>query len=371
MWVLSWIGGGRDAEGFKDWFDAQSRSAQSWMDTASPEALASVTIHRKTRLTVGMISWCAAGLVVFLCSRFVRRRRRGAAAGIVCAWMVGEVLLFGAGTWAGRPRFPGVVAEPTPIIEYMREHLGSERYFNATAYMPLWENRGAVYGLANTYSYVGSKLNISWEHDVLFGAAGRRLATLNLFATRYVLLGEDQDPGPLQPVFGDEGIALCQNPYRLPLVTFVNRAEVVSDPLAAVEIIKSEAFDPLETLLLQAKLPADRASSSELTRPGKCDLVRWAAGDIAIDVETERARWLLISASYDKGWRATMDDTPLAIHRANVCFMALHVPEGRHEVTLRYATPGLKLGGLVSGTSAILLVVFMIVSHRRATPPTE
>jgi len=47
--------------------------------------------------------------------------------------------------------------------------------------------------------------------------------------------------------------------------------------------------------------------------------------------------WLVINATYDEGWTATVDETPSPVVRANGLVRAVQVPSGTHTVTLRYA----------------------------------
>lgn len=55
------------------------------------------------------------------------------------------------------------------------------------------------------------------------------------------------------------------------------------------------------------------------------------------EVATSSAGWLVINGTYDEGWTATVDGTPIPVARANGLVRAVQVPAGTHTVTLRYA----------------------------------
>jgi hypothetical protein len=64
--------------------------------------------------------------------------------------------------------------------------------------------------------------------------------------------------------------------------------------------------------------------------------------------------WLVISKTWYPGWTATLDGAPVNVVRANGCFSAVAVPEGRHTVELHYGTPWLWLGAAISAPLWIL-----------------
>lgn len=72
-------------------------------------------------------------------------------------------------------------------------------------------------------------------------------------------------------------------------------------------------------------------------------------------IRLEKENLVFYSVPYDKGWSAYVDGKKTDIIKANIGFMAVHVPEGDHEIRFRYETPGLKTGAAVSGISLLVL----------------
>ena len=87
---------------------------------------------------------------------------------------------------------------------------------------------------------------------------------------------------------------------------------------------------------------------------------------ISIDARSDSERYLYIAVPYSSGWTATVDGEKAEILRANRAFMCIPVAAGDHEIDLRYCTPYLKMGMLISITGIAAFVSFTIISKKRA-----
>ena len=82
-------------------------------------------------------------------------------------------------------------------------------------------------------------------------------------------------------------------------------------------------------------------------------------------INLEQDEWLFLSIPYSKGWKAYVDGKEAEILKANVAFMALDIPGGRHSVELVYETPGLRAGLIISVGSTVFLIMLVMVEKRR------
>ena len=87
---------------------------------------------------------------------------------------------------------------------------------------------------------------------------------------------------------------------------------------------------------------------------------------ISIDARSDSERYLYIAVPYSSGWTATVDGEKAEILRANRAFMCIPVAAGDHEIDLRYCTPYLKMGMLISITGIAVFVSYTIISKKRA-----
>lgn len=84
-----------------------------------------------------------------------------------------------------------------------------------------------------------------------------------------------------------------------------------------------------------------------------------------IEGTVNEAGYVLATIPWSTGWTATLDGEKVDPLRADVAFMAVQVGEGNHVIELRYETPYLRLGAIISLLGLVALVVICIVNRRR------
>lgn len=82
-------------------------------------------------------------------------------------------------------------------------------------------------------------------------------------------------------------------------------------------------------------------------------------GNISVD----SSKLLCLSIPYSKGWTAYVDGEPTKLMKANVMYMALEVSEGEHQIELRYHTPHLKAGIIISFFGFVLIFSYGLWYH--------
>lgn len=127
----------------------------------------------------------------------------------------------------------------------------------------------------------------------------------------------------------------------------------------AVRAMHDPAFDPSLAV---------REGGERLDPPhgGRVRWLRYEPEQLTLEVETPRAAALVITDSYRSGWTATVDGLDAEILPAFVAFRSVTVPAGSHRVELRYRSPGLKAGVLVSLVT-LVFVVWLLRKKDRTT----
>ncbi len=121
---------------------------------------------------------------------------------------------------------------------------------------------------------------------------------------------------------------------------------VISEPLTGYEeAAKARAAEPLTGL----DIHQNETSYTTNRVDGEIDV----SGD----------RLLCLTIPYSEGWTAYVDGVKTPIEKVNVMFMGLRLTSGHHTITLRYETPGLRLGLLITCAGAALLILWAILSH--------
>ncbi|MCD7808382.1 MAG: YfhO family protein, partial [Erysipelotrichaceae bacterium] len=77
------------------------------------------------------------------------------------------------------------------------------------------------------------------------------------------------------------------------------------------------------------------------------------------DIELNEDKFICLSIPYSSGWKAYVDGEEVTLQRANYMYMGIMLDEGSHHVELKYETPGLKIGAIISCASLVILVVYV------------
>ena len=82
----------------------------------------------------------------------------------------------------------------------------------------------------------------------------------------------------------------------------------------------------------------------------------YVAGKVTIDKNQN----LVTTIPYSKGWQAKVDGKPVKINRTLGVFIGLKMKPGTHQITLKYRTPGVLVGAILSIMGIISLIVFTL-----------
>ncbi|MCD8342298.1 MAG: YfhO family protein [Clostridiales bacterium] len=82
-------------------------------------------------------------------------------------------------------------------------------------------------------------------------------------------------------------------------------------------------------------------------------------------ISLDESKLLCLSIPYSEGWTAYVDGEEAELIRTNVAYMGLLLDAGDHTIELRYTTPYLKIGAIVSCIGVAALIVCCVVRRRR------
>jgi hypothetical protein len=194
------------------------------------------------------------------------------------------------------------------------------------------------------------------------------------FNVKYVVTPSPVDHPSLVriPVEGDA--FLYENRSVLPRAYVVNEARVVSSDQDALDVMASDAFRPLDEVLLFER----DALNTEGERIGDSGAMTGAAGlaliesygahRVDIRVSMRRSGYLVLADTYYPGWQAKLDGRPVQVLRANVSQRAVYVSEGDHRIVFEFHSRAIGRGLAITSSSILLVVVMslVILLRRRA-----
>jgi len=254
---------------------------------------------------------------------------------------------------------------------------GYRRYLEEPNTVPLLvNNRATLVGLEDIQGYNpvhlqryveymtalnGQEQNYH-ETNVLPEGVGSPL--FDLLNVKYLVVSAKTAPdrsnlqllGPDRPVvYEDSEVKVVENVEALPRAWIVH--EVRQLPRGeALALLATGRVNPRQIALLEQQAP-EVAPSANPERE-RVSLTVNAPDRIQLKVQTDAPGLLLISQSYDPSWHVDVNGEPTELYVANHALQAVPVPAGESSVVLRYESPMLRLGTVISAVTAILLTAF-------------
>lgn len=118
----------------------------------------------------------------------------------------------------------------------------------------------------------------------------------------------------------------------------------------------------------ESKVEAQLASLQER---GAKD-IRFADGQLSCQADAVRdGEVLIVRLPYSAGWSAWVDGKEAPVLNADLGFIGLELGAGAHDIVLRYETPGLKIGALLSCIGIAAFVALVIVRRKMVKNPRK
>jgi hypothetical protein len=192
---------------------------------------------------------------------------------------------------------------------------------------------------------------------------------LDLTGARYVVSSLPPEkmvglpPETLTPAHEGGGVTVYENPTVLRRARYVPGLVVVPDPGMLLARLADGPDDPRAAALVEAP-PA----SGFLGEPGPpvSGSVAFVTDDfehLQLAVVAPRRGFVVLADQEIPGWRATVNDAPVEIIRANHAFRAVEVPAGTSVVDFRYAPTSVRIGGWVSSVTILALLAAVLISR--------
>ncbi len=195
-------------------------------------------------------------------------------------------------------------------------------------------------------------------------------------------------------VFGDYpgSVLVLRNTDALPRAWVVREIEVrppidEGNRLDWVPIQTSIVFpldeyrDVRQTAIVEdVELPPGTASRTETLGSGEADLeacrvVHHDPSRVEFEAELETDGFLVVAETYDADWTVEIstdggEPVPGVVHRTNVAMRGVRLPAGTHRLVFRYQPRSIYVGGTVSATAwlAVLVLSVLFLRGRRREP---
>lgn len=230
------------------------------------------------------------------------------------------------------------------------------------------------------YPEVGVKRDVSSRPQPEY------FALRSLFSVKYLFIGEDKDEQDPMPGFELTSKQLDFNIYEnenyLPMgfafdtyltedefrgVPEADRHKVLMRALVLTDEQAQRYGTMLDHLVISLDMPMDYtdflddvANRRDMSCTGFIKDNRGFTAHSNFDKD----RLVFFSVPQDNGWKATVNGAPAELETVDIGFMAVEVPAGECVIRFDYMTPGLPLGGIVTGAAVLILLVYMLLARR-------
>jgi len=227
----------------------------------------------------------------------------------------------------------------------------------ASAWQP---DLGCLFGVENIRGVV-NPMELQRYRRFLDLAQDRGSRLYDLLGAKYLLLSKGEQPGNAKfaPAFGgDSTTDIYLNTQAYPLALIVHQAVGIRSEAEAEARLRQIA-DPGEVVIVEGQAE----SVAPATGPERLWFSSRGNNGMTLALELSQPAYLLLTVPYCQGWAARLDGRPAAIQPADLAFMAVSVPSGRHSVSFRYTPPHLAISLGVS--AGALLVTGALALHRK------
>jgi hypothetical protein len=211
---------------------------------------------------------------------------------------------------------------------------------------------------AVTYWPLGQTYPLWSEHQIVWFNRIDDLTRpfLSFLNIRYAIT-TDPEPVPegWRKIAGQRGSSLIEN-TRVIERAFVPRVVRVGDPVETSLAAMQQQRDFREKAWITADVSAPYEKSNG---PGRVTIVkRRLGGEYWLDADMQGDGWVVISDSAWKGWRAYIDGRRVQTQNANIGFVSVYVPRGKHQVRVVYWPESFVIGRGISGLTLFGLIAF-------------
>jgi hypothetical protein len=160
-------------------------------------------------------------------------------------------------------------------------------------------------------------------------------------------------------------LGLFENKQVLPRAYIVPEAKLVNSADEAFEALKNIQVLPTKTVILEDspnKIPAEFSGIlNEFHEQNTATISSQSSTDLNLDTQVNQHSFLVLSDLNYPGWKATVDDQPTPILRANYLVRALELEPGEHKVRFYYDPLPFKAGAIISASTLTILTLSTLI----------
>lgn len=222
-------------------------------------------------------------------------------------------------------------------------------------------DRGVSFGIYDAYGY-GSLYNRRHEEivDIIVKSnAPDKTNLLSLLNVKYVISPKAFKADGYNIVRKSEKVNIYENKNVLPRAFLAEKAVVIKDEKKILEKMKTKDFKPEKEVILEEDF-VDMQRPESIGHRAAVNILKYDPGEVVIEADTNAPRFLVLSDTYYPGWKASVDEKPSKIYRADYILRSVYLEPGKHIVKFTYNPFSFKIGTIITlGTIGILFALWI------------
>jgi len=163
---------------------------------------------------------------------------------------------------------------------------------------------------------------------------------------------------------------IYENTRALPRAHLSDTAIFMRNNRKILWILASKRIDFTKTIYVQwpkgIPEPSERSGAMQAQGEVKSvEILHDGNAEIRLLARSSRPRWLCLSDTYEKNWRATVNGRPAVIYKANGLFRAIQIPEGTSHVRFYYVPTSFYAGTMISLATLLGFLAAALLGRRR------
>lgn len=153
-------------------------------------------------------------------------------------------------------------------------------------------------------------------------------------------------------------VYLYRNTSTAPKYYAVNSYTIAETLEEFLTQLTAKTFDPKTRVILESgitEVTETKSLQSDIA------VLNETASSLSLEVKLNQPAILVVTNSYDRGWRGFIDDQPTEVFPVNLINQGVTVPNGNHKVTFSFAPKSINVGIIISLLGYALLMVCAVV----------
>lgn len=175
------------------------------------------------------------------------------------------------------------------------------------------------------------------------------------------------------PVYKYGNVNIYENPDAFPRAFLVDKFTTVEKNKTQDYLLQNPDFDLRHNVILEEQLPENwiQTSPTILNNDSNANITSYSSDKVTISTRSNMPAILVFTDSYYPGWKSYIDGNETRIYLADGLVRAVLVPAGDHNVEFSYDPTSFKIGLIISLTTAIILISFLLYLKIRTRKSLE